>query len=838
MHHCKLQPNKMIKKIFTTIKNTAAAKSGAILIGTMVVSSIINFVFNAYLGRTLNYTEYFIVSLVVTLYNFANMIVSALSSTVNHQVSELSAQGKPDSAVEYQKNIREIAITILVSITALILICSPLIANYFNTDNISAIVSITLVLAFLGYNNIMHAWFQGMLFFNYVALLFITESFSKLMIALFFTQIGESDVTYLSVPISVILTSVVAAILYKNHSSVKEISEINVPKFARKFFATALLTGFATSAFLNIDILVAAHYLQPEEAGKYAILSLIGKLIFFFGSLLNVFTITLTTRAHTENKSTQSVLYLILGVTSAAVGVMYLVIGFAGSITAPLIFGDNARAITHLLPTYALAISLYTISTYIVNYHLALKHYLSPFVSISSTLVLLMLATFQHNTIEDLAGVVLTASIYNIVMLLILHVGYARGKFVLSNTLDLLDLFKFNFSQRSETTKHILLMNWRDTRHNLAGGAEVYVHELAKSWVKNAYQVSMITSNDGHSLRSEIVDGVFIIRRGGFFTVYIWAFIYYTLKFRGNVDYVVESQNGAPFLTPWYVKEKNIAIIHHINQSIFKRSLPKPFALLACSIEKHFMPHVYRNTKIIVVSPSTKKELQDLVSENLDIDIVYNGVDTKSYIPGKKSYIPTILYLGRLKKYKQVDLLIEAAKDIQKEMPAFQCIIAGDGEERAYLQEKVTSLGLRPNVIFKGKVSESEKIHLYQQAWITVQPSMMEGWGITAIESNACGTPVVAFNVPGLRDAIKHDHSGRLLDTHTSQELSKELLSLLSDSSYRQRLSSFSRIWAEEFSWEKSALEALNIITTSQVNSEIITIDDLSSKLAYDQLYK
>lgn len=830
------------EKILASLKTLHKINAGAILVVSMVVSSIANLVFNAYMGRTLSHAEYFVVSLVITLYNIFNMIVSAVSNTVNHQVSELHAQHKQQAVAAYLIKVRSITTKFAAILTVIMLALSPLLAVYFNNTNLVAIVSVTAIIIFLSYNNIIHAGLQGMLLFKFVAILFLVESLSKLIIGVWLAQIGFGNFSYLAVSLSIIATSLVAYILIRRaglHHNANH--KISTPTFEKKFFFSSLIITVATSAFLNIDILIAGHYLSAEEAGKYALLSLTGKLIFFFGSLLNVFTITLTTHAKVQNKSHKLILYRILSISSIAMVGMYLVLGIYGHLTAPLLFGDNAKAITSLLPIYTLAMTLYTISTYIVNYHLALKHYSSALLSISSTLLLIIITLFYNNNITEIAIAVLVASVYNIIMLTVLHIGYARGKFILSNILDFIDLFTFK-SERTPTDKyHILILNWRDTSHINAGGAEVYVHELAKRWVTQGHAVSMIAGNDGHSLRNETIDGVQIIRRGGFFTVYLWAFLYYLAKFRGKVDCVIESQNGAPFLTPWYVKEKQVAIIHHINQGLFKRQLPKPLATLACLVEKYFTPHVYHATQTIVVSPSTKKELHSLLNNKRRTHTVYNGVDTQKYKPGQKAFVPTILYLGRLKAYKRVDLLIEAAKQLQRSMPAFQCIIAGEGEEREKLEKLVVQYGLKPNVIFKGKVSEDEKVKLYQQAWLTVNPSMIEGWGITCLEANACGTPIVAFNVPGLKDAIKNNYSGVLIKTQTASELADACAKILQDEQLRATLSATAILWSQNFSWEKSAKRGLKIITQGVEKRPQLFNQDLvevAGQLAYDRIYK
>jgi glycosyltransferase involved in cell wall biosynthesis len=300
--------------------------------------------------------------------------------------------------------------------------------------------------------------------------------------------------------------------------------------------------------------------------------------------------------------------------------------------------------------------------------------------------------------------------------------------------------------------KRILILNWRDTKHVWAGGAEAYAHELAKRWVRMGHEVTLFCGNDKKSPRRETVDGVRVVRRGGFYLVYFWAFVYYVRYFRTACDVIVDSANGIPFFTPLYATQPKYLLIHHVHQEVFRKSLRPPFSWLAVFIEARIMPLVYRNTPLITISPASKGRYYRAPGlTKQDPAIVYGGVDTALYTPGKKSKHPLVLCLGRLKEYKSVPVFIRVAKKILQDMPSVEFVIAGDGEEKQALMALVKKLKLEKHITFTGAVTEQEKVRLYQRAWVFVNPSLMEGWGMTTIEANACGTPVVASNVGGLQ---------------------------------------------------------------------------------------
>ena len=225
------------------------------------------------------------------------------------------------------------------------------------------------------------------------------------------------------------------------------------------------------------------------------------------------------------------------------------------------------------------------------------------------------------------------------------------------------------------------------------------------------------------------------------------------------------------------------------------------------------MPMVYRNTEVITVSPSSKTDILDYGLTSKDPVIIYNGVDLKQCQPGVKSRHPLVLYLGRIKYYKSLPVFISAAAAILKKMPEVEFVIAGDGPDKKPLLDLVIKLGIENSVKFVGKVTDEEKIKLYQKAWVFVNPSLIEGWGITTIEANACGTPVVASNVPGLRDAVHNPHSGFLVPYGNVDAFSKKVLTLIRNKKLRKVMSRDAIAWAKNYSWDKSARDCINFIS-------------------------
>lgn len=360
--------------------------------------------------------------------------------------------------------------------------------------------------------------------------------------------------------------------------------------------------------------------------------------------------------------------------------------------------------------------------------------------------------------------------------------------------------------------KRILIFNWRDKKHLFSGGAEVYLHELATRWVQEGHAVTIFCGNDGKSPRHEVYDGVEVIRRGGFYFVYVWAALYYLLRLRKQTDVIIDAQNGIPFFTPLFARKPIYCLMFHVHQEYFRTSLINPLYLLAFFLEKKAMPFIYRKVQFITISESTKKDMITLGLGKAGITLVYPGVNIEALQPGQKTKKPSILYLGRLKSYKSVHVLIKAAPQILKKFPQVEFIIAGSGEEEYKLKQLAKKLSVFESFSFLGKVTEEQKIELYQKAWVFVNPSLIEGWGMTTIEANACGTPVVASNVPGLRDSVKNPHTGFLVEYGNADAFAGKIMELLGDRQMLTVMSHEAIMWSEKFDWNKSAKIGLDII--------------------------
>jgi glycosyltransferase involved in cell wall biosynthesis len=355
----------------------------------------------------------------------------------------------------------------------------------------------------------------------------------------------------------------------------------------------------------------------------------------------------------------------------------------------------------------------------------------------------------------------------------------------------------------------ICALSWRDMTHPFAGGSEINFHEQAKRWVAAGHTVIQFAGAYRGCKPEEMIDGIEIIRRGGRFTVYLWAPIVVWRKFRG-ADVVLDIQNGIPFFTPLFCRRPIVGQIHHISGQQFFHEFSFPLNAIGYAMERWVAPWCYRHVTMITVSETTRALMEDMGYRPDRLTVIYNGVDHDRLVPSApKSDQPTILYLGRLKRYKRMDWLLEIFQEVHQERPDVHLHIVGSGDDEDRIKKIVAAQDLSQAVTFHGFVHGEEKVRHLSQAWLLVTASLVEGWGLVAVEAAACGTPAIAFDVPGLNQAIRNDETGFLVKT--KEDFVRAILRMLSDASLRHRLSEQAMIWSKNFDWEKTARETLRV---------------------------
>jgi len=360
----------------------------------------------------------------------------------------------------------------------------------------------------------------------------------------------------------------------------------------------------------------------------------------------------------------------------------------------------------------------------------------------------------------------------------------------------------------------ILVLNWQDQLNPQAGGAEIHFREIFRRIAAAGHRVDLLCSGFEGAPRHVVLDGIAVHRVG---TRHSYPFVvhrYYSEKLAGEgYDVVIEDLNKVPLFTPLWGVPRVVALVHHLFGATAFREVPAPLAA-GVWLSEQPLGVVYRSTPFEAVSESTA---DDLVARGIprgNIRVIYNGVDTAAFTPDEtaRSERPLFVYLGRLKRYKRVDLVIRAFAGLADTDATLE--IAGTGDYRPKLERLVRSLDLAARVKFLGFIPEEEKAPLLRRAWASVLASPKEGWGISNLETAACGTPVVASNSPGIRESVLDGKTGFLVSGGDARAMTGAMRRIASSRSLVNEMGKAGRIFAEQFTWEKSAAQTIAHLET------------------------
>lgn len=358
----------------------------------------------------------------------------------------------------------------------------------------------------------------------------------------------------------------------------------------------------------------------------------------------------------------------------------------------------------------------------------------------------------------------------------------------------------------------VLWFNWRDIKHPDAGGAEVFTHEVMQRLVKKGYNMTLFTAQIPNGMRNETINGVNIIRNGSKYTVYNKAKDYYN-KYKDRYDFIIDEINVKPFLTPKFVMDKPIlALFHHVagKQWFYETHFPLNY-LGYYYFERKWLSY-YKDTPTATISNSSKEDLETIGLRKILMVPVGLNVKPLSEVARKESN-PTIIFIGRLKRYKLPHHAIQAFSMIKKEIPDAKMWVIGDGYMRKELEESNVK-----DVIFYGYIKNELKYELLSKAHIVLVPGVSEGWGLVVTESNAMGTPAVVYNVPGLRDSLRHGETGILVKENSPANLAYSAISLLKDLDVLNKYSTAALTFSKQFDWDNTASSFDRII------SDLITL--------------
>lgn len=364
----------------------------------------------------------------------------------------------------------------------------------------------------------------------------------------------------------------------------------------------------------------------------------------------------------------------------------------------------------------------------------------------------------------------------------------------------------------------IAVVNWRDPWHPQAGGAERYAWEMARGLTARRATVVYLTARAPAQARREHRDGIEIVRLGGRFTVYPLV-LGWLLPRRRSFDAVLDCQNGIPFFTPCVLPRRVpvFCVVHHVHTSQFALHFPPWLARAGRLLEGPAARVAYRRHACVAVSPSTVSAMRTRLRWRGVIYIIPNG----AVAPARRPLPPhagvsrhagplRLVWVGRLVAHKRPGLILPVAERLGR---TATIDVIGRGPAAASLAAAVARRGLSESVRLHGFLPEADKDAIVARSVLHLNTSQGEGWGLCVLEAAALGVPTVAYDVAGLRDAIRDGTTGWLVrDGELLEDVVARALKELDDPERRAAVAAACREWAGQFSWDRSAARMAELI--------------------------
>jgi len=357
--------------------------------------------------------------------------------------------------------------------------------------------------------------------------------------------------------------------------------------------------------------------------------------------------------------------------------------------------------------------------------------------------------------------------------------------------------------------RRVHVLAWRDVDDAEAGGSELHLREVTRRWVAAGLEVCVRTSEVPGEPTTVVRDGVKVVRRSGRYKVFPQAILAEILGRHGRRDALVEVWNGVPFLTPLWARGPRMAIQHHDHADMWPLVLSPGLARLGSLLERRLAPPCYRSTPVVTLSTSSRVGLIDGLGHRPDgVHVVEPGIHHRFSPAGRRDAQPLVVSVGRLTASKRVDVLIRAFAEARDQVADLRLEVIGDGPEESSLRSLAADRGVADAVAFRGRISDDDLVDAYRRARLVASASISEGWGMTLTEGAACGTPTVATDIAGHRDAVDNGRSGLL----AAEDSALPGLIVEAIGSRWDQLSAGALTFATRFDWDRTATEAFRIL--------------------------
>jgi glycosyltransferase involved in cell wall biosynthesis len=345
-----------------------------------------------------------------------------------------------------------------------------------------------------------------------------------------------------------------------------------------------------------------------------------------------------------------------------------------------------------------------------------------------------------------------------------------------------------------------LMLNWRDPETPKAGGAERVSQAYLAGLVRQGHEVTWFANDFEGAARESEVDGIKIVRGGGYGSSVLAARKWYGKQ--PKFDLVIDQHHGIPWYAPWWCGTNCIAYIHEVLGPIWNEFYGWPASALG-TFQERWTHWLYRNVHFWTPSESTRKALQENGVKH--VKVIPNGTETVALAAlNEKPFSEPFRFatVSRLAPNKRIDHAIEMMAVLKDRRIDARLEIVGTGEQEAELRSLVKERQLEPLITFTGKLNEAEKNEKLKNSHFLIHPSVREGWGLNVIEANAMGTPAIVYPVGGLVDSTVDGLTGIVTRTETPASLADAVQNVSMSARLYEKLRFGAWDRSKQFHWD------------------------------------
>lgn len=362
---------------------------------------------------------------------------------------------------------------------------------------------------------------------------------------------------------------------------------------------------------------------------------------------------------------------------------------------------------------------------------------------------------------------------------------------------------------------NILWLSWKDRGHPEWGGAEVIAHELRSRLYRDGHDVTLLTSGYKGAPMREIVQGISVVRVGMTrYTHPFRAIAHYVSRMRNAFDLVIEEVNATPYFSVFFGKRaRRFLFYHHLEREVWLHEAKPPLNYLGYYVLEPVWTRLLGRAKVplITISESTKQEMARYGFAPERTHIISEGIELQpleSLDAPQKFAQPTMLSLGGVRAMKRTIDQVKAFELAKQHVPNLQLKIAG-GAESEYgknVLHYISQSEFADDIEYLGRVSNEQKAKLMSQCHFIAVTSVKEGWGLIVTEAASQGTPAVVYDVPGLRDSVRHEQTG-IVTAERPSALANGIAQILKNQTKYSNMRKAAWEWSKRINFDQSFID-------------------------------